>query len=114
MLLGMHKEATFVYMGHDYEYRKFCAPDLLWWHCLEFLKSKRFVLADFGGLPKGNSQREQGIRNYKIALTGVYGRRYPSYILSRGNFGLNPQFVVKASAFSKKVIKFIIGVFCSK
>jgi len=114
MLLGMHKEATFAYMGHDYEYRKFCAPDLLWWHCLEFLKSKGFVLADLVGLPKGNSQREQGIRDYKIALTGVNGRRYPSFVLTRGNFGLSPKLVAKASVFSKKVTKFISGVFGGK
>jgi hypothetical protein len=107
MLLGMHKEATFLSMGHNYEYRKFCAPDLLWWHCLEFLKSKGYVLADFGGLPKGNSQREKGIRDYKIALVGVNGRRYPSFVLTHGNFGLNPQFVKKVSIIFKRLIAFI-------
>lgn len=104
MLLGMHKEATFAYMGHDYEYRKFCAPDLLWWHCLEFLKSKGFVLADLVGLPKGNSKREQGIRDYKIALTGVKGRRYPSFILTRGIFGLNSALISRQIRFAQKCV----------
>lgn len=107
VLLGMHKDATFLSMGHDYEYRKFCAPDLLWWHCLEFLKLKGFVLADFGGLPKGDSARERGIRNYKIALTGIYGHRYSSFTLTRGIFGLNPSFIRKTLHFLQKCIRIL-------
>lgn len=107
LLLGMHREATFLASGYDPQFQKLRGADLLMWHCVEFLKSKGFVVADFVGLPKGDSSRAQGLRAYKMAWTGVNGRRYPSYALSRGNFGLNPQFVKKASTFSKRIIAFI-------
>lgn len=109
LLLGMHGDATFLATGYDYQYRKLRGPDIVQWHCVEFLKSKGFVLADLVGLPRGDSPRAQGIRHYKLAWTGVYGHRYLTYTLSHGNFGLNPKLVLSTLLFSKKVINFVSG-----
>jgi hypothetical protein len=109
LLLGMHQDATFLASGHHPQYRKLRGADLLVWHCIEFLKSKGFVVADFIGLPIGDSLRAQGLRASKLAWTGVYGYRYPSYTLSHGNFGLNPKLVLSTLLFSKKVINFVSG-----
>jgi lipid II:glycine glycyltransferase (peptidoglycan interpeptide bridge formation enzyme) len=114
LLLGMHGEAVHLTKGHDYEFRKFRGPDLLMWHCVEFLKSKGFTVFDLVGLPKGDSPRVKSICEFKLAWTGVYGRRYPSYELSRGNFGLSPKFVLNVLRFSKKLVKFISGGFAGE
>lgn len=114
LLMGMHREATFLASGHNPQYRKLRGTDLLVWHCVEFLKSKRFTVIDFVGLPKGNSPRAKGIRDSKLAWTGINGHRYPSYVLTRGNFGLSPKFVLNAVGLSKKLVKFISGGFAGK
>lgn len=108
LLLGMHGEATFMASGHDYEFRKLQAPDFLTWHCIEYLKSRGIVMVDFQGLPKDGSPRAEGIRNYKLAWAGDNGRRCPSFVLSRANFGINPKFLQKASGFPKKVVKSVM------
>lgn len=108
LLMGMHREATFLASGHDPQYRKLRGTDLLVWHCVQFLKSKGFTVIDFVGLPKDNSSRAQGLRDSKLAWAGINGHRYPSFILTRGNFGLNPQLVGKATIFSKKIIRLIL------
>lgn len=114
LLLGGHGEAVHLTKGHDYEFRQFRGPDLLIWHCVELLKSKGFTVFDLVGLPKGDSPRAKSICEFKIAWTGVYGRRYPSYLLTRGNFGLSPKFVLNATDLTKKLFKFISGRFAGK
>lgn len=108
LLFGADGTATYLQVGHDYEYRNLGATDFLVWHCLELLKSKGFTTFDLVGLPKGDSARARGIRHFKTAWAGDNGRRYPSYRLTRGNFGLNPQLVRKATLFSKKIIRLIL------
>lgn len=114
LLLGKDGIATYLQVGHDYEYRNLGATDFLMWHCLEFLKSTGFTIFDLVGLPKGDSPRAKGIRHFKTAWAGDNGRRYPSYELSRGNFGLSPKFVLNVLRFSKKLVKFISGGFAGK
>ncbi len=108
LLLGMHREATHLAIGYDREFQNLHGSDLLMWHCVEFLKSKGFVLFDLLGLVKGNSARAKGVRNYKLAWVGDNGRRCPSFVLSRANFGINPKFLQKASGFPKKVVKSVM------
>jgi hypothetical protein len=114
LLMGLHKEATFLASGHNPKYRKLRGGDLLVWHCIEFLKSKGFIVVDFVGLPKDHAVRARSIRDSKLAWTGVNGHRYPSYILTRGNFGLNPKVVLAALSFLKKVLRTILGGFGRK
>jgi lipid II:glycine glycyltransferase (peptidoglycan interpeptide bridge formation enzyme) len=114
LLLGKDGIATYLQVGHDYEYRNLGATDFLMWHCLEFLKSKGCTIFDLVGLPKGDSPRAKGIRHFKTAWAGDNGRRYPSYELSRGNFGLNPRFVLNVVRLSKKLVKFISGGFAGE
>lgn len=107
LLLGMHHEATFLASGQDYQYRKLRGTDLLMWHCVEFLKSKGFIIADLVGLPKGDSARAEGIRHFKTAWAGDNGRRRASYILSRAAWGLNPNFINGIVSFIKGLRKFV-------
>ena len=108
LLLGTHGEAVHLVIGYDHEFQNLHGSDLLMWHCVEFLKSKGFVLFDLLGLVKGNSARAKGIRNYKLAWAGDNGRRCPSFVLSRANFGINPRLLQKASGFPKKVVKSVM------
>jgi len=114
LLLGRDGIATYLQVGHDYEYRNLGATDFLMWRCLEYLKSKGVTIFDLVGLPKGDSARAKGIRHFKTAWAGVNDHRYPSFVLTRGNFGLNPQLVGKVSVFSRKVIELISSCFGSK
>lgn len=107
LLLGMHRDATFLATGHDYQYRKLRGTDLLMWHCVEFLKSKGFIIADLVGLPKGDSVRAEGIRHFKTAWAGDNGHRRASYILSRAVWGLNPNFINGIVSFIKGLRKFV-------
>lgn len=107
LLLGMHGTGIHLAKGHNYEFRKFHGPDLLIWHCVEFLKSKGFTIFDLVGLPKEDSEHARSICKYKTDWVGTNGRHYPSYILTHGNFGLNPQFMKKVSVIFKRLIAFI-------
>jgi hypothetical protein len=107
LLLGMHHDATFLASGQDNRYRKLRGTDLLMWHCVEFLKSKGFIIADLVGLPKGDSARAHGIRHFKTTLAGNNGRRLPSYILSRAVWGINPKSINSIVSFIKALRKFV-------
>jgi hypothetical protein len=106
LLLDGHNTAIYYAVGHDYEHRNFGATDFLVWHCLEFLKPKGYTIFDFVGLPKGDSPRAEGICHFKTSWAGEDGHRCPSYVLTRGNFGLNPQMLGKAADCVKKIIGF--------
>jgi lipid II:glycine glycyltransferase (peptidoglycan interpeptide bridge formation enzyme) len=108
LLLGRDGMATYLQVGHDYEYRNLGATDLLMWHCLEFLKSKGFTTFDLVGLPKGDSARAQGIRHYKLVWAGANGRRCPLVVLSRANFGTCTKAIRKVALVWKKLIKSIM------
>ena len=105
LLLGMRGEATLMASGHNYEFRKLRAPDLLMWHCIEYLKSREIVMVDFQGIPKGSSPRAEGIRDYKFAWAGDNGYRCPSFVLSHGNFGINPGLFQELLLLGKKAAK---------
>lgn len=104
LLLGMRGEAEHLAIGHNYEFREFRGSDLLMWHCLEFLKSEGYVLFNLFGLPKGDSARAKGIRHFKTTWAGKNGNRLPTYELSRGIFGLNPDFVRRNMGFARRCI----------
>ena len=94
--------------GHDYEFRNFHAVEVLMWHCIEYLKSRGVVMVDFQGLPRDGSPRAKGIRNYKFEWTGNNGRRYTSFRLRRGNFGINPKLFLKTLLFFQKAVNKIV------
>jgi hypothetical protein len=108
LLLGMHGDASYLAVGHDHEYRKFGATDLLMWQCLEFLTSNGFKEFDLQGLFPGDSPRATGITHFKTSWAGSNGRRCPSYKLSRGNFGINPKLLQKVLFLLRKAVKTII------
>lgn len=111
LLLDMHNTATYLAVGHDYAHRKFGGADILVWHCLEFLKARGFTMFDLVGLPKGESPRAKGICHFKTAWSGTNGHRYPSYVLTCSNFGLNPIVVLATLNFTKKVLNLVSGSF---
>jgi len=102
LLLGMHGEAIHLVVGYDREFQNLHGPDLLMWQCIEFLKSKEYVLFNMLGLVKGDSARAKGIRDYKLSWAGSNGRRCPSFVLSRSNFGINVRLLRKVLLSPKK------------
>lgn len=111
LLLGLHGDATFLASGHDPTFRKLRGGDLLTWHCVEYAKSKGYTEIDFVGLPVGDSKRESGLRDSKLSWAGSFGKRYRSFILSRGIFGLNPTVVLKTVVCFKKGLWRIFRIF---
>ena len=107
LLLDKHKTATYLAVGHDYEHRKLGGPDLLVWHCLEYLTAKGYLMFDLVGLPKGESPRAKGVCHFKTLWTGENGRRCPSYVLTRSNYGLNPKMTLATLSFMKKVLSIV-------
>jgi hypothetical protein len=109
--LGWKDIARYYSVGQDYEYRNLGSTDFLMWHCLEFLKSKGFTVFDLMGLPKGDSARASGIRHFKCSWAGDSGHRHPSCALTRGNFGLSPQFVKKTFKVMKNIVQLPFKLF---
>jgi predicted N-acyltransferase len=110
LLLGRDGIATHLQVGLNYEYRNLGATDLLMWHCLEFLKSNGFTTFDLVGLPKGDSERAQGIRRFKTTWAGTNGRHYPHLVLIRSNFGICTKAIRKALLFWRTLTESITKI----
>jgi hypothetical protein len=107
LLLGMHGEAVHLAIGYDRELQNLHGSDLIMWQCVEFLKSKGYVLFNMLGLVKGDSPRAEGIRNYKLTWAGENGCRLSSYALSRGICGLSPALISRQIRFAQKCVHII-------
>jgi hypothetical protein len=109
LLLGLQGEATYLAMGHNYEFRHLRGPDFLIWHCVEFLKTRGFTKFDLSGLPLDSSKRAEGIRRFKTKWANQRGHHCSSFILSHGMFGLSPMplrgFLLSLKKFTKVIYR---------